>query len=1347
MAKGALRWFSASVLSFSIVAAGIGPGLAVGVLPGSNGEDSVTVSSTSQSLDSQLDDSLEGRLLQLDQAYVAARTAGDSPLTIESIGRLRAAAADAARGVASAPAGASFNSAWTGLGPNPIVQVARSDNTFTAESGRVGALAIRKSGQMILGAAQGGIWLYNATSGTWTPRTDTQTSLAIGALAVASDDMTVYAGTGEGALSGDSYYGNGILKSTDGGLTWSHVSGDFFVGVSTARLAVDPTNVNHLYAAILRGRGGARRVSPPVHSAYGLWESKDGAVTWTLIKPAPGVSLGATDVRIDPQTPNVLYSSFWGDAIYKSTDAGATWAPIMTGLPTNADFGLGLTRFSLGLSHPAGADQSAVLYTGFDWVEAAAPNTHHAGSIWKSTDQGASWSPLPVGSGLNTVLDYCTSQCFYDNVVEADPTDPNVVFVAGSFGYNMSPPSGGIFRSTDGGQTWKNLGWNQHPDFHAVAFDPSNTANVLIGSDGGVWYSTSRGGRNNAGDLLNAVTWQDLNGTVINVPVTGGIAAVVTHRTGLQISQFTSAGTVPTALVPPLLDSERYWGGTQDNGTLRKSVNSQSWFDTSSGDGGQVVVDQTDHSGCALAACFVYGTYFNVSLYRFTDGGGTNSNQFILNGINTHDRADFYIPVALNQLNTNQLLTATYRLYRTDNAKAANAGDVTFTAISPDLTSGCTGPAPNGARGCVISAIGIGGGTAVYTGSEDGFVYFSPDALSSSTPTWTRVGFAGNSAGSNGQAANGFVSNAKLPQRPVAGIAVDRSNNRIAYIAYNGYNAATPHQPGHVFKTTDAGKSWSNISGNLPDNPVNSITIDPSYPNTLYAASDVGPFVTYDGGGTWYALGSGFPNVAIDQIDLDTYDRIIMAGTHGRGAYRLQDNAAAAPALVISKADAGVPVGPGSNLDYTITVRNIGNAAATGVTVTDPIPANTSFVSAGSGGTNAGGTVTWSGLSVAAGGSIALHLRVLIDPGLKSKTTSIVDDGFKATSAQGPSANGSPVVTSIAPAFALSLSPASQTGAAHTGASQTYIVTLRNLGFMTDSYTMSSSGGTDTVSFFDGATCTTPQAIVANVIAGASVNVCVKVAVPAGAVDGSSNTSTITATSVGSPSVSASVNIITIAVTGDTLLVDEDGNAPDVSSFYTAALTAAGVSFDTWDLNAKPNLPIKYLTAFKSVVWFTGTSYPGPIQPYETLLKTYLDGGGRLLMSGQDILDQGAGTTAFVHNYLHISWDGSERQNDKLTATVTGVAGNPVSNGLGAVPLDLSVLGGPAGAFMDELTLIGGALPAFVDDGTAAGSPQPDALTFSGTYKVVFLAFPLEEYGSAAQKADLVTRVMAFFGP
>jgi hypothetical protein len=299
-----------------------------------------------------------------------------------------------------------------------------------------------------------------------------------------------------------------------------------------------------------------------------------------------------------------------------------------------------------------------------------------------------------------------------------------------------------------------------------------------------------------------------------------------------------------------------------------------------------------------------------------------------------------------------------------------------------------------------------------------------------------------------------------------------------------------------------------------------------------------------------------------------------------------------------------------------------------------------------------------------------------------------------------------------------------------------YPLAIKNLGFTADSYALSSSGGTYPVSFFDAA-CTTPLTTTPAVAPGATATICAKVAVPTGATG--SSTATVTASSVGSPGVSAAATLKTLAVTLDTLLVDEDGNAPDVQSVYAAALTGAGVQFDTWDLGADSDLPPGYLLAHKNVVWFTGNSYPAPITPYESKLQAFLDGGGRLLMSGQDILDQAAGTTAFVHDYLHITWDGSETQNDKATAAVHGVAGNPVTNGIGTVPLDHSVLGA---TFEDQVTPNGGALAAFTDDAT-----QPDALSFASTYKVVFLAFPLEAYGAGPDKSGLVGRVMTFFGP
>jgi len=175
-----------------------------------------------------------------------------------------------------------------------------------------------------------------------------------------------------------------------------------------------------------------------------------------------------------------------------------------------------------------------------------------------------------------------------------------------------------------------------------------------------------------------------------------------------------------------------------------------------------------------------------------------------------------------------------------------------------------------------------------------------------------------------------------------------------------------------------------------------------------------------------------------------------------------------------------------------------------------------------------------------------------------------------------------------------------------------------------------------------------------------------------------------------------------------------------------------------WDLATDPELPPSYLMAHTNVVWWTGNSYPAPISPYESELASFLDGGGRLMMSGQDILDQAGGTSAFVANYLHITWDGTEVQNDKPTVNVTGVTGNPVTNGIGAVPIDHTVLGAN---FEDRITPNGTATPAFTDD-----SPATDALTVAGpTYKVFFLGFPVEAYGTATDKADLVTRAFSWF--
>jgi hypothetical protein len=362
----------------------------------------------------------------------------------------------------------------------------------------------------------------------------------------------------------------------------------------------------------------------------------------------------------------------------------------------------------------------------------------------------------------------------------------------------------------------------------------------------------------------------------------------------------------------------------------------------------------------------------------------------------------------------------------------------------------------------------------------------------------------------------------------------------------------------------------------------------------------------------------------------------------------------------------------------------------------------------------------------------------VIKANLSSSVHAIVDDGIVVKTGTGVAATGSPHTTPIAPPHAVSVAPTSATEGGKAGQEAVFHETVTNQGYQTDTFHVSATGGSWAASVYD-ATCTSALTTTPSVTAGQSTDVCVKVAVPAGAAEAASNDTTFTATSTGDPTRSASATLTTLAVATDTLLVDEDGNGPDTRSYYTAALTANGVSFGVWDLSQNPELSASYLALHKNVVWYTGNAYPAPITPYESDLKALLDSGGRLFMSGQDILDQAAGTTAFVSDYLHIDWNGTEVQNDKATSSVHGVAGNPVTDGIGTVPLDHSVLGA---AFEDQITPIAPATSAFTDDTTA-----PDALTVAdGSYKVVFLGFPMEAYGTAAQKADLVHRVFTYFG-
>jgi photosystem II stability/assembly factor-like uncharacterized protein len=282
-----------------------------------------------------------------------------------------------------------YRGTWNNRGPAPI------QAGGTNYEGRIADIAIAPVSPytMYLASASGGIWTSARINGNyllWTPETDNQPLLAMGAIAAApSNPRIVYAGTGEGDLAYDNHFGFGVLKSTNSGTSWSIVSGQTFTQVSFSKIVVNPTDANILYGAVLRGRSGERRQNGPNPTANGVYKSIDGGVTWTgvNINPASDQLHGATDLAIDPLDGNVVYATFWGRGISKTVDGGGTWTTAMNGLPSDAVYdndcsvsANGCSRFGIGISHPA-SGSPATLYTGFQYYDT--DGNFVPATIWK----------------------------------------------------------------------------------------------------------------------------------------------------------------------------------------------------------------------------------------------------------------------------------------------------------------------------------------------------------------------------------------------------------------------------------------------------------------------------------------------------------------------------------------------------------------------------------------------------------------------------------------------------------------------------------------------------------------------------------------------------------------------------------------------------------------------------------------------------------------------------------------------------------------------------------------------------------------------------------------------------
>lgn len=387
--------------------------------------------------------------------------------------------------------GANATETWRALGPAPLLN---------RDAGRISTIAIHPHNpdRIYIGAAQGGVWRTTNGGATWTALTDTECSLAMGSLALDPvDPQIIYAGTGELHFSGDSYYGCGVLRSTDGGDSWVQLGASLFDtdagGARISKILVDPVSA-----------GSTTNTTVYVASNFGVFRSVDSGVTWSSV--LPGI---ATDLVMDPVDARTLYVAIGsvaasaGNGVFKSTDGGVSWARLEGGFPTS-DVG----RISLAVAPSAPATLYAAVQNGLE-----TPRTGTDGrllGIWKSTDAGVTWTRLQAANAA------CGTQCWYDLVIAVHPQDAERVFFGGVF----------LYRSTNGGQSFANIVAGTHVDQHAIAFHPGSPGTMYVGNDGGIYRSTNGG-----------TGWVSVNG---NMQITQFYAGVSLHPTS---PEFVLGGT------------------------------------------------------------------------------------------------------------------------------------------------------------------------------------------------------------------------------------------------------------------------------------------------------------------------------------------------------------------------------------------------------------------------------------------------------------------------------------------------------------------------------------------------------------------------------------------------------------------------------------------------------------------------------------------------------------------------------------------------------------------------------------------------------------------------------------
>lgn len=660
----------------------------------------------------------------------------------------------------------------------------------------------------------------------------------------------------------------GLWKTTNAGSTFTPIfdnEGSYSIGV----VVIDPRNPNVVWVGT--GENNAQR---SVSYGDGVYKSIDGGRTWQNLGLKQSQHIGK--ILIDPRNSDVVYVAAQGPlfsgggdrGLFKTEDGGKTWKKILdggewggvsdvvmdprnpdvllaatwqrarrqwgyiaggpaSGLYRSMDGGASWTKVQRGLpDEELGRIGLAISPADPDVVYAIVEAANRRGGFYRSRDNGVNWERMS---------EHHTIGLYYAEIF-ADPKDVDRV-------YSMDVR---IMVTEDGGRTFRPLGErNKHVDNHALWIDPDDTDHLLIGCDGGLYESFDRGQ------------------TYVYFP-------------NLPLGQFYRVE------VDNSLPFYRIYGGTQDNSTIggpsrtrtRHGITNHDWFFTQGGDGFQTRVDPTDPH-------IVYSQSQYGNLARFNLATGERIDIVPQPEPGEPDlRWHWDSPLIISPHSPTRLYFAAQRIYRSD-----DRGD-SWRPISGDLSRQIDrNRLPMMGRVWSVDAVAKNTSTSpwgsvvslaesplkeglIWAGTDDGLIHVTEDG----GRTWRRIERI-----------------AGIPETTfVSRITPSQHDLNTVYVSFDNHKAGD-FRP-YIVKSTDLGRTWTSISGNLPERGSVYVVIeDHRDPNLLFAGTEFGLYFSPDGGRSWTRLRSGLPTIQVRDLAIQKREDDLVVATFGRGFYLLDD--------------------------------------------------------------------------------------------------------------------------------------------------------------------------------------------------------------------------------------------------------------------------------------------------------------------------------------------------------------------------------------------------------------------------------------------------------------------------